>query len=393
MPAKTKKKSSSLALSLYKKIAISFVLLTALLLVVVFYFSTARARIIVIPESQEIKSDLVVEVLNDEGFGLVSGEEATFKGIFLEKEVEVTKEVEATGTKMVTSKLTGTATIFNKSSGGQALVVKTRLLNKDNVLFRIDERVFVPAGGSVEVGIYADDPESIEGIVEPGHWTIPGLWTGLQDVIYAETSETLSGGDREIKYVTAADVTRAKEEVMAQILTQVNQEVKNNVEELQLTNNLGELTYYIFKEDIGFYNCDEEEGAEVAKFNCEGKGKVKAVIFQKNDLENMIKNRLSIEIPDGLRLISFNKDNYSFNVDHYNREEDSVSLKVSAYGLATITTDSEIIDLAKIGGKNKDDAIYMLEQEKFVKEADIVISPFWLKKVPRVRDRVTVEIQ
>ena len=394
-PAKSKKqnKVKPVSLGLYKKIAISFVILTLILVAVVFYFSTTKARVIIVPGSQEVRADLIVEVLDKDGFGLDEEKEAAIKGVFLEHEVDAELTMESSGQKTISTELTGKATIVNNSSKNQALVATTRLLNEDRVLFRMKDRAYIPAGSSLEVDIYADDPTSIEGEIAPGHWTIPGLWEGLQKVIYAETKEVLFGGDKVVSYVQVGDLSRAEADVKDLLVEQARESINDELEEMQLTNNLDSLAFQVLDEEVSSYECDAKADDEVKEFSCRAEGKIKAAVFQKSDLENMIKDRLSKEITSGLKLLSFNKDNYSLNIDHYDDAiGDSVSFKVAALGIATITASSDMVDIEKISGLNKDEAIYRLEQEKFIKEANVVISPFWLNKVPKAKDRVSIEI-
>jgi len=394
MPKQTKKKKKTTpaSLHLYSKIAVSFVVLTLILLAVVFYFSTSKAHIIIVTKPHEVKADIIVDILDGDTFGLVEGQEAVIGGAVVEKTVESEKVVESTGIKKVSGKLEGKATIINNYSRDQILVATTRLLNKDDVLFRMKDRVVVPAGGSVEVEIYADDPTSITGEVEAGTWTIPGLWSAMQEYIYAETKQILAVGDREVSYVTEADLVRAQGEMKSYAKTQADKDIETEVEEMQLKNDLSDLTYYIFKEDVGSFECDAEKDDQVEEFTCTISVDIKAVVFQNDDLEDVLKNSLAEEIPDDLNLISFNKDNYSFSLDHYG-EEGEIGLSASVRGLANMTTRTEIFAVDKILGLVREEAIHKLEQEKFIREANVIISPFWLKKVPTARDRVELEIK
>jgi hypothetical protein len=361
--------------------------------VIVFYFSTAKARIIITPATQEVKTDLLIQILTDENFGLDKTKEAVIKGRFIEQEVRGEKVIKTTGVKTVSTKLEGRATIINNSSKNQVLLATTRLLNEDNILFHIKDRVYIPAGTTLEVDIYADDLASIQGEIQPGKWTIPGLWEGLQKSIYAETKEVLAGGNREAAYVQAKDLSQAETTVRESLLEQAQTSLKQELEEMQLKNNLGSLSSYLLEENYDSCQCNAQEGDEVEQFKCRATGQIKAVVFQKDDLENLITEGLAKNMTKGLKLISFDQNNYSLSIDYYNKEADNVTLKVLTTGLATVTLEGIIVDLEKIGGLTKNEAREKLGQNKFIKQVDIVISPFWLNKVPKVKDRISVEIQ
>lgn len=87
----------------------------------------------------------------------------------------------------------GRLRLINATGRAQALVERTRLLSSGGVLFRLDNRVTVPANGSVEASVTADRPGA-DGDVPPGRFTIPGLSAALQSQIYGESSEAFTGG-------------------------------------------------------------------------------------------------------------------------------------------------------------------------------------------------------
>lgn len=87
----------------------------------------------------------------------------------------------------------GDIEIINDSSSGQTLVATTRFLSEKGTLFRLADRVFVPAGGRVVVRIEAD-AVSKDGDIDPSRFTIPGLSASAQQVIYGESSVKMTGG-------------------------------------------------------------------------------------------------------------------------------------------------------------------------------------------------------
>lgn len=96
----------------------------------------------------------------------------------------------------------GTVTLINESSGDQGLVRTTRLLSTEGVLFHTDETVTVPAGGSIDVAVYADQPGA-SGNNAPSRFEIVALNASLKPKIYATSAEPMTGGV--IKKVTLTD--------------------------------------------------------------------------------------------------------------------------------------------------------------------------------------------
>jgi hypothetical protein len=117
----------------------------------------------------------------------------------------------------------GTVTLINESSGDQGLVRTTRLLSTEGVLFHTDETVTVPAGGSIDVAVYADQAGA-SGNNEPSRFEIVALNASLKSKIYATSANPMTGGV--INQVTLTDqlIEQAKtagyQAVLAELVAQ-----------------------------------------------------------------------------------------------------------------------------------------------------------------------------
>lgn len=93
---------------------------------------------------------------------------------------------------VVTNDITGVAegrvTIYNETPSNQVLIKNTRLLTPDEKLFRLKDRVLIPAFGEIETDIYSDEAGEV-GLIDPTGFIIPGLSEDLQKNIYANNSE------------------------------------------------------------------------------------------------------------------------------------------------------------------------------------------------------------
>lgn len=134
------------------------------------------------------------------------------RGTIVEVAVQQTKEFTATGTGTAQAITSGSITIVNNYSADQSLVATTRFLTPDGALFRLRKTITVPARGSVEAEIYADNPGSL-GTVKPAKMTIPGLSTSMQQYIYGESTITFGPRSEGAKVVAEADLTAARGEL------------------------------------------------------------------------------------------------------------------------------------------------------------------------------------
>lgn len=135
----------------------------------------------------------------------------------VETDVKLTGTFPATGEGKASApgRSTGRATIINDTSKSYVFVATTRLLSKDGVLFRMKSPSPIPAGGSVTVDVYADEPGS-GGDIGATVFTIPGLPPALQKDIYAKSGASMSGGSArsKSKTVTQDDIDAAKKSLV-----------------------------------------------------------------------------------------------------------------------------------------------------------------------------------
>lgn len=122
------------------------------------------------------------------------------------------RQVTASGTEEVSEQAEGTVTIYNAySDTTQRLIKNTRFESSDGHIFRIFESVEIPGRtaaadgtivpGSVTARVFADAPGE-EYNIGPTRFVVPGLRdTDQFDGIYAESSESFSGGFEGERYI------------------------------------------------------------------------------------------------------------------------------------------------------------------------------------------------
>ena len=136
----------------------------------------------------------------------------------------------------------------------------------------------------MEVEIYADedDPKLALG---PSTFTIPGLWAGLQDKIYAVSSEAFEFKTEVKRVVSSQDIVKAQTALREEIL-KIAQE--NNPSQKGIKN---------------IYNLDSENSSikiganiddEVEEFKGNIKARINIISINLDDLLKIIKQRLAI---------------------------------------------------------------------------------------------------
>lgn len=375
--------------NLYKKIAICFVVLTGLLVLFVFYLSFGQAKIVVTPARQPVSVDFIADLTPKEGaqVALVPGR-ITISGVLDETTVSGSKEYQATGSKIAESEAVGgKVTIINNYNKTQPLVATTRLLSPKGILFRIKNRVDVPAGGKVEVEVYADPPTAEAAALGSTHFTIPGLWPALQDKIYGESYEKMSGGKKEVKLVTQTDLDSAYADLTKILSEKVIEDSKKEMK------SAGEILGRVLITEISERKSSAAVGDEKDKFIVTLKFKAVGVAFYRRDLESLAVTQIQGRVPEDKELVSVDLNNLSFIIEKYDLKEKEANINVHLAGEAILKSESKILDKNNFVGLSKEDALKYFNSFPEIQNVEIDFSPFWVRKIPKLKDHVEIIIK
>ncbi len=369
------------SLKLYRRIAVTFVVFTFLTLAAVVYLSFSRATVHVVSEARAISTTFVADVV------VAPVEDTDIQGVVVsnvfEQATEKTIEV-GTSTKHVEGKARGMVTIYNKTGKAQPLVATTRLLTPENILFRIDSGVTVPANGSVEVTVHADEPGAA-GEIGPGTFTIPGLSVSLQTSIYAESVVAFTGGVEQVGVVTQEDLDAAAEALQAEMIAAAR-------DTLRLEAN-GTYTGEAFFPEVMEKKSDTPPGTESGVVRISMKLRVIAVFFDQDMLQQIAEAKLYEQVPKGIDLRKTNADQLHVNVDHYDLEAQLANLSVTIAGEGELAATSDVFNKDQMLGKSAGEVERMLESSDAIKDVEIRFTPFWLKRMPTLKDHIRIIVE
>jgi len=375
-PSKKKKEKIS---SFQQRVTLAFLALSLLLVFLIIYFSLAQVKIYITPQSSTIKTTFKVEILTDTqeilaGTNIMPGAITTF----VDKQ-EKTFAIPEGGTVEGTAR--GKVTIINNYSKNQPLIKTTRLLTPDGKLFRLDKTVTVPAGGSIEVEVYADQPGP-EYDIDPTKFTIPGLWEGLQDKIYAESNEKFTGGLRQEKVATAELIEKTAESFIKEARELAKSQIKPTQEENFITFAMGGSTW----------SSDVEAGQTAEKLTITVETPITTIEFKKENLQNIALNNLIAQTPARQQFISADFPTLKFELVDINEKQNSATLAVSLEGKSATRLNKNNLDITKLQGKNKQELISYLTSLPEIADIKVIFTPAWMGKVPPMRDHIYIEI-
>lgn len=367
--------------ALYRNIAYTFVGITVLIVVAALWFSSVKATVVVKAVREPVSVDVSVDVAHNPGQGQLPGR--VVQGVF-EKIQEF--PVGAGGTS-VDSIATGKVRITNGYSKAQPLVKTTRLITADGRLYRINDTVNVPAGGTVDVDAYADKPGAQFEFTEKTSFTIPGLAESLQKLITAQSIAPFKGGTKTIKALSQADIDAGSKQLQDAVVAQAKQTLFAEVADGRFTESA-----YLVK-NVEPPKTSVQVGQQADTFLLSLKLDVTGVFYSGDDMSALVKERVGQRVPEGRDIVSYDPDKTTFTVTSADAKNEKASVDVNASVQTKFSASSPTFPLDAILGLPIDEAESKLKQTDGIQDASITVSPSWVRRLPTQKDHVTVKVE
>ncbi|MBI5230437.1 MAG: hypothetical protein HY981_04015 [Candidatus Magasanikbacteria bacterium] len=278
----------------------------------------------------------------------------------------------------------GSVTIINNSKENQSLVATTRLLNKNEVLFRLRKGVTVPAGGKVAADVIADK-QGKQGEIAPAQFRIPGLSEAKQTLIYAESSAAMVGGTSRKAVMTDADVERATAALTAQLLEQGKKQIESGSNASSTESVSG-----VFTGVVKEVKNNTKLGAVTDQFTLSMKLEVTGVLYALADLNSYITQAIQSNTAYAGATVS-PVGQAEITVNRSDEKSQTAELRVKQEWLAKARDYDNLIEKKQLAGLTADDASRALKGLEWVDEARVVFSPSWVKKIPKNLDKIKIE--
>ena len=298
-------------------------------------------------------------------------------------ELSDTKEIASVGEKPVPDFATVEVTIFNSQGGAQGLLPRTQLVNEDGIKFRTDQSVNVPAGGSITVGATADQ-KGVEYNIAPSRFSIIKLSSELQQLVYAESTEAATGGEKVLTVVTEDDITAAQDNLITELEQRAEDQLKTSVSGTEQY-----LPEAIAKE-VTKKESDVEADVEIDAFEVSVTVKVSAAIFDENSLLQLAIAKLKASLPETRELVTYDPNSFEYSVTGLT--DSAPQLQGSLQGIARLRLPTEVFVAQDIAGMTKKSVQEHYGQFEEIARVEIDLTPFWAFMMPTFEDRITIQI-
>lgn len=360
----------------YKFIALTFLFITLALVGTIIFMSSKRASITIITKSEPLEvSDTVTLDPKD-----VS---AVVPGFVTTTVVVYEKTFSPEGTRTEDAPAVGEVTVVNDTAAPQPLIATTRLLSKEQVLFRLKNAVTVPANGSVKASVYAD-VKGASGNILPTTFTIPGLNEDKQKTIYAKSENPMSGGVRTFGVVDTADVDKAEKTMLEEMKTKGS---------LALGSSTADgMTSIVDVADHSFEPVPEI-GKEVDSFVVKGTATVVGVWYNTAKAAAFALDMLNKRVVDNSEILSSAEPTPSITLQGYDMKTATAKLSITHRGLVNIDQNSKELQKINFFGKSEDEVKRYVMSLKHVEGVEMSFKPLWNRSVPHAANNVEIIIR
>lgn len=360
----------------YKIIALSFLVITVVLLGVVIFITSKKADITILTKEDNESINLNATV-NGTGTGNQALKGTASSTIFVWSE-----KFQPTGTKQATGQSTGQVIIYNAGSVKQPLVKTTRLLSKEGVLFRLSEGVVVPANGQVTAAVYADQPGAT-GDSAPTSFTIPGLSSDKQKFVYAESQQPMTGGLATVGILSDDDLKNAAEEYPQKAQDAFLAKLKSDGVS-------GAIALSVVSQSI---QADHKAGDEVSGFTLNGTTTFAVVTYNPDDLTALINQEAATSIDTTMEKFLSIAEQPQVSVSHFDATAGTAELAVRQDVVVVLDANAQKLSPEYFFGKKKDEIERYILGLNHVAGVDVEFSPSWMFDAPSVADRIHIIVK
>ncbi|HOW13117.1 MAG TPA: hypothetical protein PK121_02280 [Candidatus Pacearchaeota archaeon] len=299
----------------------------------------------------------------------------------------------ATGKVQKEEKAKGIIRVYNNySTSPQTLVATTRFVSADGKLFRSIKQVTIPGAtyegnklvpGFLDIEVQAAEPGEDYNI-GPSTFSIPGFaGTDKYTAFYGKSFQPMKGGLKgEVLKVSEEDINNAKETLLKKLKEESINYLKNNISQDYI------LLDETVKEEVIKESSSVEVNKEANSFDFELTIKTEGLAFKKSDLDNFVKNIISLNLLEGKKI---QEETISKKFSLKSRENDRVMLDLEIK--ARVYPDFDVNEVKKaLAGKSLYEINNLISEDSMFSKIEIKSIPFWRETIPNDINKIEIDV-
>lgn len=234
----------------------------------------------------------------------------------------------------------------------------------------------------MDVEVHADKPGET-GNIAPSHFTIPGLASAKQTVIFGDSKEEFKGGVQTIAVVSKEELQKS--------MDSLKEEMMNDAKDMLRTQAGQGYDGEVFTADVVSQKSSVEPDAESKDYDVSMSVTVVGVFYDKNALKQLFTQHLYEGLGQGQDFLGTNVENMQVSIDQFDIAQKVASLHAHLDGKLVITRTNKALDTGRFVGMSADEVTNTLTNEGLAESARVDFFPFWLNRIPRLKDHITIQ--
>ena len=317
---------------------------------------------------------------------------------YIEMQQDGQQEFPATGSASDDATATGTIKIYNKIDAPApfTLIKGTHFLSDSGKYFVTLAKIVIPAAqrkngklvaGSINVSVQAKEP-GVDYNIPPSKFSIPKLnGSAYYYSIYGESTGAMTGGHiGKVKKVTESDIESAQALLTKELLAKAKTALEEKIADDEI------LLPGATQSTIVSASADVKAGAINDAFTQSATVKMLALVFKKQDVEKLMKDKMAPLIPaESIMLENSLITTYSALLIDMKEGTMALSVQGSAKAYQDIDT-NELIGQFRLKSDEQIKAVLDQMYPGKISELKINFWPFWVSQAPKDKSRITVEL-
>ena len=134
-------------------------------------------------------------------------------------------------------------------------------------------------------------------------------------------------------------------------------------------------------------------GEEVGVFTGNGTYQVTAVFYSRDLISDYVEAALISQIGEGVDIHAVDTSELQATIEDVDVAEERAVLSIRLSGTTILASNNDLFNGDRFTGKSEKDVIALLESEPTIQSVEVVFTPFWLKRMPTLRDHIDIKIK
>jgi hypothetical protein len=246
------------------------------------------------------------------------------------------------------------------------------------------------------------------GNIGPTSFFLPGLDEDSRSFLYAESTETMSGGITDfVSFVSENDIEASKKKLTDLLEKDLITEIEAEIE--QISKDTSKSTQYILLKgdnaiefgEVRFSGIDEVLNSEVSDFKISASLKAKALYYDRNAMLEILKAELITQKSPNKELLRIKEDSTSYKIFQRDDALGKIKMTANIKGIEQydINPESEngkkILEKIRthIAGKEIEYAKNYIQNLSEVNKVEIRSWPAWSPTIPKIEENIEFEVR